>query len=46
MDHNLEDIDLENPSNGSLLDISIQEEVVEQYTCAICEASYSKKSNI
>ena len=46
MDHNLEDIDFENPSDRSILNVSIQEEVGEQFTCGICDASYSKKTNL
>ena len=46
MDHNLEDIDFENPLNGSILDISVHEKVAEQYTCDMSDLSYFKKSNI
>ena len=46
MDHNLKDIDFDNPLNGSLLYILIQEEVTEPSTCDMSEAGYSKKSNI
>ena len=35
MDHNLEDIDFEDPLDGSLLDVSVKWEIGEQYTRSI-----------
>ena len=46
MDHNLDDLEFEDPLDGSLLDVSYQEEVGEQYTCGICDASYSTKQHL
>ena len=40
MDHNLEDIDFEDPLDGSLLDVSVQEEIVEQYIFGISSAVF------
>ena len=38
MDHNLADIDFENPLYGSQLVAPIHEESVEQFTCGIRDA--------
>ena len=46
MDHNFEDIDFEDPLDGSLLDVSVQEEIDEQYRCGISNASFFLKSNL
>ena len=41
MDHNLEDIDFEDPFDGSLLDVSIQEKIDELFACGISGATFS-----
>ena len=48
MYYNLEDKDLEDPLDGFLLGVSIQEEVGEQFTCGISflVAFVLKKSNL
>ena len=40
MDYNIEDTDFEDPLDGSLLDVPIQEEVGEKFTCGICDARF------
>ena len=40
MYRNLEDIDFEDTFDGSVLDVSMQEEVGERFTCSIRDASF------
>ena len=40
MDHNLKNIDFEDPFDGSLLNDSIQEKIGELFACGISDASF------
>ena len=45
MDHNLEAIDLEEPLDGSLLDVSIQEERRNSHVAYVMKVFFFKKQN-
>ena len=45
-DKNDEAVEYAEPLNGSLLDVSVNEEVKETFMCDICGGHYSTKANL
>ena len=42
----LDEVDFQDPLEGSILDVSAHEEVAQRFTCGICDSSFATNYNL